>query len=306
VHLEAIAKSDAAWERRKLGEGVRRNKEGTVYDLGINDMTGMSHTKYYGTWINMLQRCYSAKFLEKYPTYKGCSVCPEWLYLSVFHAWMQAHDGYWEGLELDKDILVVGNKVHSPQTCLFVSKAVNSLLLDSGAARGELAQGVTFYKQMGKFRADINIDGKRKYLGYFDSEDEAEETYLAAKSDNIRRTIDLLPGDPYHEPTRQGLARHADRFSPRSNEVHLKAMASGIARVTAAEKRKAARCDLPTGVYLHKASGKYQASISIGGKLKHLGLFATPEEAAEVYRTARLKYSARSSRAAAAFAASIA
>ena len=217
MHLEAIAKSDAAWAIiRAMGRGVTGD-EGTVYDHGINDMTGMSHIKYYQTWTGMLQRCYSAKYLEKHTTYKGCSVCPEWLYLSVFHAWMQAHDGYWEGLELDKDILVIGNKVYSPQTCMCVSHAVNVLLPDSGATRGEWAQGVHFDKPMGKFEAQIAIDGKVKNLGLFDSEDEAEEAYLAAKSDNIRRTIDLLPSDPYHEPTRQGLARHADRFSPRSD-----------------------------------------------------------------------------------------
>jgi hypothetical protein len=136
VHLEAIAKSDAAWAIiRAMGRGVTGD-EGTVYDYGINDMTGMSSTKYYKTWIHMLERCYSDKFLEKYPTYKGCSVCPEWLYLSVFHAWMQAHDGYREGLELNKDILVFGNKVYSPQTCQFVSKAVNNLLTDRGGSAG--------------------------------------------------------------------------------------------------------------------------------------------------------------------------
>jgi hypothetical protein len=297
VHLEAIAKSDAAWVIiRAMGRGATGD-DGTVYDNGINDMTGMSSTKYYAAWIDMLKRCYSDKYLEKYPSYKGCSVCPEWLYLSVFHAWMQAHDGYRDGLELDKDILVFGNKVHSPQTCLFVSHAVNVLLNDRGATRGEWAQGVYFDKPMRKFRAEIRIDGKLKHLGYFDSEDEAEETYLAAKSDNIRRMIDLLPGDPYHEPTRQGLARHADRFSPRSNEVHLKAMATGIARAAASEKRKAARGDLPKGVYLHKPSGKYRAEISIGGgKSKFLGYFATPEEAGEVYRTARLENPAHSRR----------
>ena len=114
VHLEAIAKSDAAWKRRVLGEGVnRRSTERTVFDHGINDMTGMSHTKYYATWSNILKFSYSDRFLEKRSTYKGCSVCPEWLYFSVFHAWMQAHDGYWEGLDLDKDILVVGGSLLS-------------------------------------------------------------------------------------------------------------------------------------------------------------------------------------------------
>lgn len=34
-----------------------------------------------------------------------------------------------------------------------------------------------------------------------------------------------------------------------------------------------------TGVYLHKKSGKWMASIGIGGKLKHIGLYASIDEA---------------------------
>jgi hypothetical protein len=219
---------------------------------------------------------------------------------------MQAHDGHWEGLQLDKDILVFGNKVYSPQTCLFVSRAVNNLLTDCGASRGEWAQGVHFDKQRGKFQATIRIDGKVKFIGYFDSEDECEEAYLTAKSDNIQRTIALLPADQYHEPTRLALARIArDRFSPRSKEVHLKAKTSGIARAAAADKRRAARGDLPTGVYL-TPGGRYHAQIRIGGKLKYLGVFDTPEEAGEVFRLARLENPSRSPIATAAVAASIA
>ena len=180
------------------------------------------------------------------------------------------------------------------------------MLVDSGAARGEWALGVCFDKQHGKFQAKVNIDGKDKFIGYFDSEDESEEAYLAAKSDNIHRTIALLPGDPYHEPTRLALARIArDRFSPRSKEVHLKAKASGIARAAAADKRRAARGDLPPGVCL-TPGGRYSAMISIGGKTKYLGNFVTPEEAGEVFRLARLEKPARSPLATAAVAASIA
>ena len=312
VHLKAMAKSDAAWAIiQATGRGMNGKTKASVYGHGINDLKGLGivdrrNDPYYVRWAHMLSYCYSAYYHETNPTYKGCSVCPEWLYFSVFRAWMQAHDGHWEGLQLDKDILVFGNKVYSPQTCLFVSRAVNNLLGDSGAARGEWAQGVHFDKRSGKLRAAINIDGKVKFIGLFDSEDECEEAYLTAKSDNIHRTIALLPGDPYHEPTRLALARIArDRFSPRSKEVHLKAKASGIARAAAADKRRAARGDLPTGVHL-MPGGRYRGNISIGGKTKHLGMFDTPEEAGEVYRLARLENPARSPLATAAVAASIA
>ncbi len=68
-----------------------------VWGVGINDLGYRTHVqeevtknggkkirktvflcKYYVAWRNMLQRCYSKKYLESYPTYIGTSVCNEW------------------------------------------------------------------------------------------------------------------------------------------------------------------------------------------------------------------------------------
>lgn len=93
-----------------------------VYGVGINDldvpfaMNG-SNLKFYGTWNNMLNRCYSEKYQAKNPTYRGCTVCNEWLSLSTFKEWFDAN--YRTGMELDKDILVKGNRVYCPEGMLF-------------------------------------------------------------------------------------------------------------------------------------------------------------------------------------------
>ena len=47
---------------------------------------------FYRTWKNMLMRCYSTKFQERRPTYKGCSVSEEWKTFSNFRAWMEKQD----------------------------------------------------------------------------------------------------------------------------------------------------------------------------------------------------------------------
>src|SRR5690554_513591 len=65
---------------------------------------------YYGVWVRMLERCYSAKTQDRRPTYKGCSVSEEWLTFSTFKDWMKTQK--WEGLQLDKDLLFEGNKVY--------------------------------------------------------------------------------------------------------------------------------------------------------------------------------------------------
>ena len=74
----------------------------------------------YICWRDMLRRCYSAKYQEKQPTYKGCRVCDDWLYYSNFKNWYDK--SYYEvenkTSQLDKDILIKGNKVYSPDTCV--------------------------------------------------------------------------------------------------------------------------------------------------------------------------------------------
>ena len=46
----------------------------------------------------------------------------------------------------------------------------------------------------------------------------------------------------------------------------------------------ASRGDYPLGVYFQKTSGKFVARCWVNGKLKHLGLFSTPQEAFTVYK----------------------
>jgi len=136
---------------------------------------------YYRAWKDMLQRCYSTKLQERFPTYKGCSVSEEWLRFSNFRRWMEKQD--WEGMHLDKDILFEGNKFYSAETCVFVSGALNSFTIDSGASRGEWLIGVCWHKGAGKFMSQCKnpFTKKGECLGYFTCEVEAHQAWLNRK-----------------------------------------------------------------------------------------------------------------------------
>lgn len=136
---------------------------------------------YYRVWKDMLDRCYSIKLQERSPTYNGCSVADEWHTFSVFKNWMEKQN--FVDKQLDKDLLFEGNKVYSPETCAFVTKAVNMFTIDSGASRGEFLIGVTWGKKAGKFQAQCSnpFTKKSEYLGYFDCEQEAHEAWLKRK-----------------------------------------------------------------------------------------------------------------------------
>ena len=136
---------------------------------------------YYRAWTNMLQRCYSIKFQERCPTYIGCIVSEEWKTFSNFRAWMITQD--WEAKQLDKDLLIEGNKVYSPETCVFVTQTVNSFTTDRVNDRGEWLIGVSWHKGANKFQSKCcnPFTKEQEYLGLFTCEQEAHEAWLKRK-----------------------------------------------------------------------------------------------------------------------------
>lgn len=145
-------------------------------------------TKEYATWNNMLERCYDSKHQERFPTYKGCYVHKDWHNFQEFAKWFNKQ--YKEnGWNLDKDILKKGNKEYSSEYCRVVPQAVNSILIDCGASRGELPVGVCVH---GKgFQACLTVFGKRKYLGIFPTPTEAFLVYKKTKELQIKEVANL-------------------------------------------------------------------------------------------------------------------
>ena len=136
---------------------------------------------YYRAWTNMINRCYSIKYQERHKTYIGCSVTDEWLTFSVFKNWMMTQD--WEDKHLDKDLLIEGNKVYSPESCVFVTQTVNKFTIDGGASRGEWLIGVYWNKGKSKFQSRCRnpFSGEQDYLGYFTCELEGHKAWLKRK-----------------------------------------------------------------------------------------------------------------------------
>lgn len=131
----------------------------------------------YRAWRNMLNRCYSSNF----PTYDKCVVTDDWLLFSVFHAWMNDKD--YLGMDLDKDLLIAGNRVYGPSACVFISHDLNSFLVDRASKRGIYPLGVTMHAQTGKYRAKCRnpFTNKTEHLGLFFSPEKAHEAWGARK-----------------------------------------------------------------------------------------------------------------------------
>ena len=162
-----------------------RLKSFLVRGVGTNDSPNPiwvdgKNTKTYATWRGMLERCYCPKYLALKPSYKGCTVTPEWLRFSIFEAWMLRQD--FIGNQLDKDLLYPGNKVYGPDTCVFVSRALNCLLIDSSRSRGELPLGTSYNKPTKKYIATVCCEGTNKHLGLFSTPLEAHQAWQLAKA----------------------------------------------------------------------------------------------------------------------------
>jgi hypothetical protein len=141
--------------------------------------------KIYATWKNMLWRCYSLRSQKTNPSYVGCTVTPEWHTFSNFRNWCLSQ-GDIINKQLDKDILYPHNKLYSPETCVFVTNNLNSLLTKANAIRGKYPIGVSLHKRKNKYIAHISIQSKNKYLGLYTTPEEAHQAYINAKIQHIQ------------------------------------------------------------------------------------------------------------------------
>ena len=160
-----------------------------VFGVGINDADYYTQKKkvinlgglvipawvcpFYAQWKHMLERGYCPKFLKKNPTYVGVTLQKEWLVFSNFRSWMLTQD--WEGKQLDKDILYLGNKVYSEHTCIFVHQKLNKFFNQNGNIRGDYPIGVTYEVSSGRYvsRCCNVITGIRKTIGRYGTPQDA-------------------------------------------------------------------------------------------------------------------------------------
>lgn len=168
-----------------------RKKTKLVFGVGVNDADySISGCLFYKRWAGMLKRCYSSDQNKYYSTYIDCFVCDEWLVFSNFKSWMENQD--WKGKELDKDLLHIGNKVYSPDKCVFIPHSINTLFNHKRKKKSDLPIGAVLIRSNGKYAATLFIDGKPKYLGCFEDPELASEAY---KKEKIKRALELAESE---------------------------------------------------------------------------------------------------------------
>lgn len=137
-------------------------------------------TKSYSLYTNMLGRAGKKKF------YEDCSISENFLDFQFFAEWCQSQKYYTSpDCNLDKDLIICGNKVYSEDRCVFIPKDLN-VFLSSSKSIGEWVQGVSFKKENSKFVANIHHNGKYNHIGYFSNEEQAYNAYAHRKYEVVK------------------------------------------------------------------------------------------------------------------------
>ena len=163
---------------------------GIICGIGINDVPSESHangikTKAYAVWTAMIQRCYGENRRKCNNSYIGCSVCDEWLKFSSFKKFYDRF--YVDGYQLDKDILLKGNKIYTPRLCRFVPAIINNLLTVDKMPHAKTPRGVRYDSNKGTFSVRLYGQGTKKFISRtFHNADEAFVHYKQSKEEYIK------------------------------------------------------------------------------------------------------------------------
>ena len=174
---------------RKLMCGVGINDAPYSTFFGYGESGKQIRCPYYMRWKSLIQRCYNPNAWKdknkfgylKNAQYENCIVVDEWHRFTNFKSWMETQN--WKGNHLDKDIIIPGNVVYGPDTCLFVPPHINCMLVNQ--KRGKFPQGVKYDKRANLYSIRVRINGKKTERGCWKTVEEAEKKFKEFRYNEI-------------------------------------------------------------------------------------------------------------------------
>ena len=146
----------------------------------------------YRDWYDLIQRTCNTTYKKKHTTYSDATICEEWKYFSKFKDWVENQPNKdWENCCLDKDLLLVGNKHYSPDTCVYISQKINTFIM---IKRSSSYIGTHLYRDGIRYIASCRdpLNNKtRGYIGYFKTQVEAHRAWQAKKHEYACQLADL-------------------------------------------------------------------------------------------------------------------
>lgn len=155
--------------------------------LGVGKYSPKENKNIYSCWHSMFKRCYSNSVHKLHISYVNCIVDKIWHNFQNFAEWFT--NNYIENYHLDKDILIKGNKIYSPDTCCFVPHEINQLFTKNNIDRGLLPIGVSFNKP--NYVASIKKFNILYNLGSYNTPDIAFNVYKTEKEKHLKNIAEI-------------------------------------------------------------------------------------------------------------------
>ncbi len=163
-----------------------------MYNKTVNRVA----TPAYARWKGMFDRCVNR--YNKWPAYVGCKVSGNFLDFQFFAHWCHQQIGFDKSWDLDKDLLIKGNKEYNENTCIFLPPELNLLLTKNQINRGEFPIGVCrVSKSTSRYRAMVKMKGRKIQLGSFNNTTDAflcykywKEAYIKVTAEEYKELID--------------------------------------------------------------------------------------------------------------------
>lgn len=141
---------------------------------------------YYSRWRGLFDRCHGKNRLKlKNISYRSCSICKEWHNFQNFAKWCNDNN-LCNGMCVDKDILIKGNKIYSPDTCIVIPDEINSRTNYNTPIRKSLMGTEKIALKNGyKYIAKFQRDGKKIESKRFETELEAHKFWATSKKQHL-------------------------------------------------------------------------------------------------------------------------
>ena len=152
---------------------VKRGHTKSCGCFTANRTHGLRNHRFYKTWKHMVDRCNNPK-IKAYKDYggRGISVCEEWLDIRNFVDWCDLTHPNQEGYTLDR---INNDKGYSPENCRWVDKSTQAINRRMRRTNTSGFVGVGFNKSKGKWEASLKLNNIYKYIGRFNTIEEAAQ-----------------------------------------------------------------------------------------------------------------------------------
>lgn len=168
----------------KVSNPYQLREDGLTYrGYGLNTDYKIMGVNLYDLWDNVCKRTLCTKYKGNRATYEKCTLSEKWYNFQNFLSWAKCNL-IGEKFQLDKDLLLKGNKLYSEDTCCFLPKEINTALITKRSKSSNLPVGVGVDKK--RFTARLSKNGEVVRLGNFDDPLKAFSAYKIAKEDYFK------------------------------------------------------------------------------------------------------------------------